>query len=487
MKLPKDLLVLVMKRLLFFSLPIILFLYILYEIILGYQMENLWRTLIPYLVLITIATITSYTNKVREENLEDRLWLEKLEKSTRWRIVENNENKLVLKPGFDYPYNMLSKESLTLKLSEDKATIEGPSYYVDQLAKDLKGRSSKWMRRFASIGAFTLGLVIVSIPVVFESGMYWDLRIRYHNYSMRDVQEIEVQDQYTMGNTVDNTNNYGFGVETRNYFIYVEDNLNLVRTDKDFKMKEYLIQKDGGSGISRLNVAGEWVFYSSGESYNRMKLDGTEDQTIYKQGYVIEPHLMGGWIYFINFEDNHNIYRMDVNGQNLERFIQKRVSDLAIYDNRLIYSYMDEERGYVESVNMDGSDRRLEFETDSSVSNLSRWNDYWYYINGDYRLIRTEGTDPDVYQVPIDDNVSSYIITENGIFYSLHGEDVGYPGDGIYKMDHFGLDKTLVSDATNVEGFVHAGDWLLFHSSDDLQPPTLKRVELDSNSIEIIE
>jgi hypothetical protein len=366
-----------------------------------------------------------------------------------------------------------------MNYSDEKATLEGPRYYVDQLARDLKGRSNKWMRRFASLGAFVLGIVIVSIPVVFESGMYWDMKIRYHNFTMRNVESIGLGYDSEVGNTVDNTNNYGYGVETEDYFIYVENHLNLIRTDKNFQKKEYLIQRSEGSGISRLNVAGDWVFYSSGESYNRIGLDGSEDKTIYKQGYVMEPHLMGDWIYFINFHDNQNVYRMDLNGQNLERFIQEGVSDLAVYDNRLFYSYMEGERGHVESVNVDGGDRRLEFQTDSSVRNLSRWETDWYYMNQDYRLIRTEGNDPDIYQVPIDEDVSTYIITEVGIFYSLQGEDVGYPGDGLFRMDHLGLDKTLEADTQRVEGLAYLGDWLIYHSSEDRMPPGIRMIHLD--------
>ncbi|MCR3956510.1 MAG: DUF5050 domain-containing protein [Gudongella sp.] len=481
MKLPNNLIDLAIKRLLFFTMPIVLFLYILYVIILGYEMDNLWRILVPYLVIVTIATISSYTNKTREEDLEDNDWFEKLQQNTRWRIVENTENKLVLKPRFDFPYSMISKETVSLNYSDEAVKIEGPRYYVDQLAKDLKGKTSKWMRKMASFGAFILVIIMLSIPVVFESGMYWDMKIRYHNYTMRNIEPVVKGQAGEMGNTVDNTNNYGYGVETEDYFIYVEDHMNLVRTGKDFQAEEYLIQKSGGSGVSRLNVAGGWVFYSSGESYNRMKLDGTEEGTIYKQGYVMEPHIIGEWIYFINFHDNQNVYRMDLNGQNLERFIKENVSDLAVYDNRLFYSYMEGEMGHVESVRVDGEDRRLEFQTDSSVRNLSRWENDWYYMNGDYRLIRTDGKDPDIYQVPIDDNVSTYIITEVGIFYSLHGEEVGYPGDGLYRMDHFGLDKTLEADTEWVEGLAYLGDWLIYHSSDDRMPPGVKMIDLDSN------
>ncbi|MGM0396748.1 MAG: DUF5050 domain-containing protein [Bacillota bacterium] len=487
MKSTNSLIVIAIKRLLFFSLPIIGILYIIYEIILGYDMSFSWQNVILYGVMIGIATISNYIHKSREEKIEDKDWLRKVEEQNRWKITEKNENELTLRPRFDFPYNLLSKEKVRVKYSEDVVTIDGPRYYIDQLVKDMNGRSNKWMRGFASAGAFLIAFVILSIPVIFESGVYWDLRIQYHNYQMRNVQKIEVQDVDALGNTVDNINNYGDGVETDNYIFYVENHMNLVKADKNLDNKEYLIQRDGGNGIGSLNVVDDWIFYTSGESLNRMRIDGAQNNEIYRMSYLLDTHLMGQWIYFINFQDNSNVYRIDVNGQNLERFLQIEVLDLAVYDGRLFYSYLDEGSGYVKSVDLDGGDRRLEFQTDSGVRSLTKYNDNYYYINSDYRLIRAEIGAPELYQVAIDQNVSSYIVTDEGIFYSLHGEEVGYPGEGLYRMDHFGLDKTLISDARFVEGFSKVGHWVLYHSSDNDMHPNLKRIDLNTGEIDSME
>ncbi|MDY0236560.1 MAG: DUF5050 domain-containing protein [Gudongella sp.] len=482
----KNIIKIVIQRLLFFLLPIILLLYVFYELILGYDFSLSLEEVILYGAIVVITTISSYMGKVREEKIENDHWLMIIKEENRWKIIKEDNKGLVLEPRFDFPYNLLAKETVSIKYLSDKVIIEGPRYYVDQMAKDIQGRSSKWGRRFSAVGAYIFVLVILSIPIIFNSGIYWNLKIKYHNYQMRDVQLIEIKDSKSVGNTVSNSNNYGNAVETEDYILYVENYLNLIKADKDLNNKEYLIQRSGGSGIDRLSVVEDWIFYSS-EYYNRMKIDGSEDTILYKMSYLMEPQVVGNWIYFINFQDNHNVYRMDVNGQNLTRFLQKGVSDLAIYDDRLFYSCLDGERGYVESIDLDGGNKLLEFETDSSIRNLSRWNNDWYYINGDYRLVRTDGKDPDVYQVPIDDNVSSYIITEEGIFYSLHGDDVGYPGDGLYKMDHIGYNKTLISDEKRVEGFAHVSNWILFSSSDDQMHPVLKRIDLNTGEIEIIE
>lgn len=482
----KNIIVIAIKRLLFFLLPIILLLYVFYGVILGYDFSLSLENVILYGALVGITTIGSYIGKTREEKIENDNWLMIIKEENRWKILKEDSKGLILKPRFDFPYNLLAKETVSIKYSDDKVVIEGPRYYVDQMAKDIQGRSNKWVRRFSAVGAFIFVLVILSVPIVLNSGLYWNTKIKYHNYKMRDVKQIQIQDSKSLGNTVSNSNNYGNAVETEDYILYVEDHLNLIKSDKDFTNKKYLIQKGSGSGIDRLNIVEDWVFYSS-ESYNRMKLDGSQDIVLYKMSYLMEPQVVGNWIYFINFQDNHSVYRMDVNGQNLERFIQKGVSDLAVYDNRLFYSSLEGDKGYVESVDLDGANKRLEFETGSSIRDLSRWNNDWYYINGDYRLIRADGKEPDLYQVPIDDNVSSYIITEEGIFYSLHGDDVGYSGDGLYKMDHLGFNKTLISDEKKVRGFSHISHWILYSSFNDQMYPVLKRIDLKTGEIEIVE
>jgi hypothetical protein len=39
----------------------------------------------------------------------------------------------------------------------------------------------------------------------------------------------------------------------------------------------------------------------------------------------------------------------------------------------------------------------------------------------------------------------------------------------------------------SVEGLTKAGKWLLFHSSEDNQYPTLKTIDLDTGEIELID
>lgn len=485
MKKNQSLMMLATKRLLFFSLPIVLLLYILYEVILGLDMSFSWTNIIIYAVLIGLVTIRNYGHKSINEKIEDVDHLEYRIMEGRWKILERGENSLSLKPRFDFPYSQLSKDTVQIQYSDYMATIEGPWYYVDQLARDIRGKRNIWIRRIAGFGLFILVLAIVSIPVLFETGIYWDLRKSYHNYQIRNVDIIEIQDKEAYGNTVENTNNYGYGAENEEYIFYVKSHLNLVRADRDLRENNYLIEKSGGNGINMLNVAGDWIFYSSGETLNRMQINGTDNQTIYKMGYLLDIHIKGNWIYFINPSDKFNMYRMDVNGKNLERFLKVQASDIALYDDRLFYSYKEDDKGYVESVNLDREDRKVELET--MARDLTRWKGYYYYIGEDFKLFRNEIGKNAPAQLLVEDKVSSYIVTYAGIYYSLHSDDVGYPGEGLYRTELDGMRKTLVSDTKRVEGFTQVGEWILFHSSDSNFSPKLKRLNLQSGSIEAIE
>lgn len=485
MKKNQSLMMLAAKRLLFFSLPIVLMLYILYEVILGLDMSFSWTIVIIYAVLIGLATIRNYRHKSINEKIEDVDHLEDRIMAGRWKILERGENSLCLKPRFDFPYSQLSKDTVQIQYFDHMAIIEGPWYYVDHLARDIRGKRSIWIRRISDLGLFTLALAIVSVPVLFETGIYRDLKKSYYSYQTRNVEIIEIQDNEAYGNTVENINNYGYGAENEEYIFYVNDHLNLVRTDKDFQDKTYLIKKSGGTGVSRLNVADNWIFYSSGEALNRMRIDGTDNQTIYKMGYLMDTHIKGNRIYFINPSDKFNVYRMDVNGKNLERFLKVQASDIALYDDRLLYSYKEDDKGHVKSVNLDGEDRKVELET--IARDLTRWKGYYYYIGEDFKLFRNEIGKNAPAQLLVDDKVSSYIITDAGIYYSLHSDDVGYPGEGLYRIEPDGSVKTLVSDTKRVEGFAQVGGWILFHSSDSNFSPILKRLNLQSSSIEAIE
>lgn len=321
------------------------------------------------------------------------------------------------------------------------------------------------------------------IPLSYELGIPWEIKKSVHNFLVKNVKMIEIDSENIIGNSIQNINNQGQGVENEDYIFYVENDLNLVRVNKDYKEKTYLIQKSSGSNISRLNLIEDWIFYTSGKTLNRIRIDGTNKETIYKSGYSLDVHLKGNWIYFINFSDNSNVYRMDINGRNLERFLKVNALDISLYDNKMVVSYKDNDSTYyIKSIGLEGIEKDIQLEV--MVNDLVKWDGYYYFIGEDYKLYRNKVNEITASQILVDEKVSSYVITEAGIFYSVHSEDVGYPGENIFKINLDGTGNTFILDAFRVGGFTKIGDFVIFHSSDSQYQLETKRLNIFTNEIE---
>lgn len=481
----KNLFLLALKGIIYIYLPVILLLFIVYNFILERNLILPWDRMLIYLAIVGIWTMRNYIHKSIELDVKDFISLEQSIIKGRWKIVKRDENGFLVKPKFDFPFRLFIDDIVEINYSEGKALIQGPWFYVNNLMRDIKGKSSIWIKKSTGIAAFVLIILLVSISIFDDLGLYWEINKIRHNNHVKNVKVVEINPDKVLGNSIENTNNYGFAVESDEYIFYIRDHFNLIRATKDFQNKKYLIEKSGGTNIMRLNIAGGWIYYSSGETLNRISVDGRDNETIYKWSYLSDIHMKDNWIYFINYSDKFNVYKMDINGRNLERFLKVNTSDIAIYSDRMIFSHRIDGEGYVESIRLDGSDRRLEFE--DIAENLIKWEDYYYYIGDRYKLYRRsvdENTGP---QILVDDKVSSYIIVDNKIFYSLHSDDVGYPGKGVYKIELDGTGKTLIMDTDRVGGFAKVGEWLLFHSSDNQLSPILKRLNILTDKIEIIE
>lgn len=478
-------LILALKGIIFIYLPVMLLLFIIYNVIFGMDINLHWGRIMIYEVIIGVGTLRNYIYKSVEMNINNFDDLEDLILKGRWKITEKSENKLLVKPTFDFPFRLFIEDTVQIDYHELRSIISGPDYYVNNLIKEVNGKGSIWTKRITGIVRILLIITLVSVPVLADLGVNWEInKLRHGNY-VKDVEMIEINPAEVLGNTVENTNNHGAAVENNEYIFYINNHLNLIRADKDFQNKKYLIQKPSGDGIGRLNIAGDWIYYSSGETLNRISLDGKDNETIYKLGFPLDIHMKDDWIYFVNFSDDVKVYKMDINGRNLDRFIDVLAVDIALYNNRMIFSYEENGNGYVESIGLDGSDRRLEFE--DMVRDLIMWEGYYYYIGDDYRLYRRLINDVAEAEILIDDKVSSYTITDVGIYYSIHSDAVGYPGKGLYKVGLDGTDDTLIVDADGVGRFAKIGNYLLFHLGDDQLLPRLHRLNLLNDEIELME
>lgn len=460
-----GLLVIAIKKIMFIYIPFLFIINFLYRIIFKIDMSYSKVAIIIYVIIFSIVNSMNYLQRTMEHNVKDFNSLKESLVERKWSIIEESDNSLIVKPKFDYPFRLMIDSRLKINYTDQKAIVKGPFYYVNNIIKDISGKPSIWTKKYANSLIVIILVLIISIPIFNDLGFFWKIKMDLHNNFAEKVTEINIDLDDNLGNSAQNINNQGLGVENDDYIFYVEKHLNLVRVNKNFQDKTYLIYKTSGNGISRLNLADDWIFYTSGKNLNRIRIDGTNNETIYKLGYLLDVHMKNNYFYFINFPDKSYIYKMDINGRNLERFLKVNASDIALYDNKMLVSYKDNNSNfYVESINLDNTERNIDLELEAY--SLVKWEEYYYFIGEDFKLYRNKIGEKTDSELLVNKKVSSYVITENGLFYSLHSENFGYPGEGIYIMDLDGANKKQISEKQGIEGFTKLGNFILFHSFD---------------------
>lgn len=459
-------------------------LFLLYRLILNIPVN--WWFLLYFLPIMSIASAHHYvpmtldTGIQPSEDFSGKL-KKRLAKSP-WELISETGESLLLRPKFDWPFSWIYREQLLVDLSGNQVRITGAKVYVKRLKAFMDEKKTLWDRSFFRISIYLLLILALMLPALNEYGVVTSLRIRLHEYKTREVAILALEETGLPGNTENNLNSYGGAVESEDYFFFIKNNLKLCRSDKDFKNETALIDKRGGTGMSYLNTAGEWIFFTSGKTMNRIKTDGSGQETIYSMGYLLDVHLLDNWIYFINHVDHFKLYKMDINGKNLHALSDISMGDFSIFDGRIYYSHEKDGQGLLESMDLDGGDVR--FVADILPFDMVKKGDALYYTDKrDFNLYKYMLDGTGTPEKLVDRELSRFIVAKNCIYFSLKSEDVGYPGSGLYKI---GLDGGLsekITDGESIESMSFIGEWILFHSGEGHEWPTLKRMPISSQSI----
>lgn len=466
--------------------PVLIALSILYEIIL--KLEGLWnwQGMTIYAIIISLVSTHHYSRIVTEIPMEGEndsiSSLKKMLIQRPWKIINEDSEKLIVYPKFDRLYSWIHKERVIITAIGENMQLEGAKIYVEKIKAIVNDEESIWDKKTGRYLGKLILLLIICIPILMNSEIIGKVQGYFHEIKVSKIEKIEIKGNSTLGNSANNINNYGAVAESDDHVFYVKDNVSLVRADKDFNNETYLIKKSSGDGISHLNIMDEWIFYRSNKSIYRMKTDGSKDETIYDMGYAMEMHVLDNWIYFISHNDDSRIYKIDINGQNLQVLNDTSVRDISIYENRIYYSYEMDGEGYLESMDLDGNQRQPVAEALADL--FVKDGDTIYYTNyTDFKLYKYDISGGSGPIVLVDDKISSFLIVDDGIYFSEKPQEAGYPGTGLFKIDINGNNKTKIVDDTNIENLSSVGDWILFSSSDGNEYPTMKRMNKESNTL----
>ena len=477
MKTTKNWLDIALRGTVFVYIPIAVLLYGSYRSIFSMNPGIHWLFIVLYLFVFLRWLIDKYRHQSIEEELQSFEGLDRLIERGRFEVLDKRQTEMRVRPTFDVPFNFILNDRIVLYYSNNTVRIEGPKHYIKILTKNILGEDSLWTRKSVSSLKFIYIGLLATIPVITESNLVWSMEVLRHNTFSSVSEEVEAVSENDNGNSLENALNGGQAVETEDYIIYIEDHMNLVRTDKQFENKKYLIQRDGGDSFGNLNVVGDWLYFTRGENLERMKVDGSDHSTLYTLSYLSEMQIKGDWIYFLSWKDDFNVYRMDLNGQNLEQLIDVRANSFTLHESRLLVSY--ENRDRVESYDLDGEDPQVVM--NAYVDDLMVWDGYYYYLGEDNGLYRSETGGDSEPELIKDDQVSAYLVTEQGIFYSLHARD------GIFMMTLEGEEDMLLSASERVHGLARVGDSILFSTGGAHGETYLKRFDMEVGGFDVMD
>ena len=223
------------------------------------------------------------------------------------------------------------------------------------------------------------------------------------------------------------------------------------------------------------------MFFQQSKEIVRMRIDGSDKDRLFK-GYAGDMHVVGNWIYFINYSDGWKIYSMDINGQNKEALCDEFVRDMAVCKGKIYYSYKgeDEKQGHIKVMNIDGSEK-------SHIANVNAKDmvvedGYIYYIDYEKKNLCKMDVESGAVEKLSDESVVGFSKGGEWIFYTLvPPEDSSGESKGLYRMDIDGGNIVVLDFESDLEDsdIGTTKEWIFYRASKDREYPRLRRIRKD--------
>jgi len=252
--------------------------------------------------------------------------------------------------------------------------------------------------------------------------------------------------------------NSGFSVSSGKTIYFLGYNNGM--EDGIYKIKGKKKQKIADDYGYYLNIYGNHIFYIDSKDSNivKLKTNGKDRKVLVENVDMKEITISGKYLYY--FDDSY-LYRINVNGENKKRILDKTLDYYQIVGNYIYYSYIDNGSYSISKVKIDGENN----EKISEECGKSFWvngNDIYYmYLNKKtenssfmYELYKIGTNGKNKKKITeISDKLEPYTINfYNKMVYYTKRDDSGKIA--IYKMDLKGKKETKVVDingyATNI-------------------------------------
>ena len=194
-----------------------------------------------------------------------------------------------------------------------------------------------------------------------------------------------------------------------------------------------------------------WIYFYNDYDYDRlyrMRLDGTDLQNITTdqcQNIVI----VKGWIYYSNGSNEGRLYKRRTDGSDAQRLSEKKVSDVTVVDDWIYYCCdIGSNSSQLWKIRTDGTDECFITECpDGKIYNLIAFKEHLFYVT--YKESANKETKYELYKLSIADGIEQKV-NANIIPYDIDEDYIYYFNDnGFFRMRLDGTESiNVLSDET---------------------------------------
>lgn len=273
-----------------------------------------------------------------------------------------------------------------------------------------------------------------------------------------------------MGNSIGNISNCGYAVGKGDYIYYVAPSEDM-NTTNIYRAKngssEFETIFSGNYDIRALNVKGNKLYFIS-ISYEdtsdedavdnkiyKMSLDGSDLTVINDNDFAYDSYdmyLVKNKIYYVG--EDHNVYKMDLNGENRELVIETGTGFLALNEKYIIYNKENEDGSdyttHISSLN--GKDEKQLNSNRIFTPNIVK--DTIYYINDKQNIakINVNGGEEEIIY---DGSAYNMNIYKDSIYYLNYKDEANEDyAVCIYKVSINGGEPELVKEFSYYSSFM---------------------------------
>ena len=259
------------------------------------------------------------------------------------------------------------------------------------------------------------------------------------------------------GNTVGNTANGGRAVQYGDHVYYVMNDWRIKRTSIDGRY--WIIVPHSARGS--LNAYEGWLYFASLEgSICRVRLDDSgwyHDRQQLNTEKSTDVTVVDGWVYYVNIDQNHNIYRIRLDGSNQERVNNDYSCKPCVVDGWVYYKNLDDNSS-IYRIRTDGTSRE---KLNNDISGAPHVIDGWVYYStgGNLYKMRTDGSQ----KAMLVENVNKFNMVGNWIYFTgSANQGSGLSGGYIFRVDRDGRNLKVVTKEARGTWLNVAGQCIFF-------------------------